>query len=154
MNAGYFGRTSIMNLIHYRIKYIKISITIHCWPLPVLQLWFLQAAENLSRLKSGNRLADPKKMFDKLVNQQIDSYLQAIALAIAVPEQFFLPGRLQLLESLFWRRGYLGDFFESARRQSDRIDDWLWWRSFGKFLWMVHASKWLCRRLIVTLGWQ
>ena len=69
-------QVSIMNLIHCRIKYIKISkfdprmdilevhqtsITIHCWPLPVLQLWSLQAAENLSRLKSGNRLADPKK---------------------------------------------------------------------------------------------
>ena len=35
------------------------------------------------------------------MTQKIESYLQAIALAIAVPEQFFLPRRLQWLESLF-----------------------------------------------------
>ena len=40
-------------------------------------------------------------MGGKLVPKKNESYLQAVALAIAVPEQFFLPRRLQWLESLF-----------------------------------------------------
>ena len=82
--------------------------------------WFSIAdpkiGEQIAHPKNGQQIARPKRIYGQKDDTKVESYLQAVALSIAVPEQFFLPGRLQLLESLF---GLLGGIFQSVGPQSD-----------------------------------